>query len=45
MRRGFAERFVVFIRDNRNQRLGFSKEVFDKIGLPGREVPECKKSY
>jgi branched-chain amino acid transport system substrate-binding protein len=28
---------------NVNQRLGFSKEVFDKIGLPSRDVPECKK--
>jgi ABC-type branched-subunit amino acid transport system substrate-binding protein len=30
---------------NVQQRLGFSKEVFDRIGLPGREVPECKKTY
>jgi ABC-type branched-subunit amino acid transport system substrate-binding protein len=28
-----------------NERLGFSKEVFDRIGLPGREDPPCKKSY
>jgi ABC-type branched-subunit amino acid transport system substrate-binding protein len=34
---------VVKIVPNVNQRLGFSKEVFDKIGLPGRDVPECKK--
>ena len=34
---------VVKVVPNVNQRLGFSKEVFDKIGLPGREVPECKK--
>ena len=34
---------VVKVVDNVNQRLGFSKEVFDKIGLPGRDVPECKK--
>ncbi|MBW0002205.1 MAG: ABC transporter substrate-binding protein [Hyphomicrobiales bacterium] len=36
---------VVKIVPNVQQRLGFSKEVFDKIGLPGRDVPECKKSY
>ena len=36
---------VVKTVENVNQRLGFSKEVFDKIGLPGRDVPECKKSY
>ena len=34
---------VVKIVPNVNQRLGFSKDVFDKIGLPGRDVPECKK--
>ena len=34
---------VVKVVPNVNQRLGFSKEVFDKIGLPGRDVPECKK--
>ena len=34
---------VVKVVPNVNQRLGFSKEVFDKIGLPGRNVPECKK--
>jgi len=28
-----------------DQRLGFSKAVFDRIGLPGREVPVCKKTY
>jgi branched-chain amino acid transport system substrate-binding protein len=36
---------VVKVVPNVQQRLGFSKEVFDKIGLPGREVPECKKAY
>ncbi len=36
---------VVKVVPNVQQRLGFSKEVFDRIGLPGREVPECKKSY
>ena len=34
---------VVKVVPSVNQRLGFSKEVFDRIGLPGREVPECKK--
>jgi ABC-type branched-subunit amino acid transport system substrate-binding protein len=36
---------VVQVVPNVDQRLGFSKAVFDKIGLPGREVPVCKKSY
>ncbi len=36
---------VVKVVPNVQERLGFSKEVFDKIGLPGRDVPECKKSY
>jgi ABC-type branched-subunit amino acid transport system substrate-binding protein len=36
---------VVKVIPNVDQRLGFSKEVFDRIGLPGREIPECKKSY
>ena len=36
---------VVKVVPNVQQRLGFSKEVFDRIGLPGREIPECKKSY
>jgi branched-chain amino acid transport system substrate-binding protein len=36
---------VVKVVPNVQQRLGFSKEVFDRIGLPGREVPECKKIY
>jgi ABC-type branched-subunit amino acid transport system substrate-binding protein len=34
---------VVKVVANVNQRLGFPKEVFDKIGLPSRDVPECKK--
>jgi ABC-type branched-subunit amino acid transport system substrate-binding protein len=34
---------VVKTVPNVQERLGFSKEVFDKIGLPGREIPECKK--
>jgi branched-chain amino acid transport system substrate-binding protein len=36
---------VVQVVPNVKETLGFSKEVFDKIGLPGREVPVCKKSY
>jgi branched-chain amino acid transport system substrate-binding protein len=36
---------VVQVVPNVDQRLGFSKAAFDKIGLPGREVPVCKKSY
>jgi branched-chain amino acid transport system substrate-binding protein len=36
---------VVQVVPNVKERLGFSKEVFDKIGLPGREVPVCKKVY
>ena len=36
---------VVKVVPNVDQRLGFSKAAFDKIGLPGREVPVCKKSY
>jgi branched-chain amino acid transport system substrate-binding protein len=36
---------VVQVVPNVDQRLGFSKEVFDRIGLPGREVPVCKKNY
>lgn len=36
---------VVQVVPNVDQRLGFSKAVFDKIGLPGREVPVCKKNY
>ena len=36
---------VVQVVPNVNQTLGFSKEVFDRIGLPGREIPVCKKVY
>ena len=36
---------VVKIVPNVDERLGLSKAVFDKIGLPGREVPVCKKVY
>jgi branched-chain amino acid transport system substrate-binding protein len=36
---------VVQVVPNVDQKLGFSKDVFDRIGLPAREVPVCKKSY
>lgn len=36
---------LVKIKENVNQTLGIDSEAFAKIGLPGREVPECKKSY
>lgn len=35
---------VVQVVPNVDQRLGLSKAVFDKIGLPGREVPVCKRT-
>jgi len=34
---------LVKIRENVNQTLGIDPDVFAKIGLPGRDVPECKK--
>ncbi|HLW91238.1 MAG TPA: ABC transporter substrate-binding protein [Roseiarcus sp.] len=36
---------VVKVVPNVQERLGFSKDVFDKIGLPGRDNPACKKTY
>jgi branched-chain amino acid transport system substrate-binding protein len=36
---------VVKVLPNVNQTLGFEPAVFAKIGLPGREVPVCKKNY
>jgi branched-chain amino acid transport system substrate-binding protein len=36
---------VVQVVPNVKETLDLSKEVFDKIGLPGREVPVCKKVY
>ncbi len=36
---------VVKVVPNVQQRLGFSKAVFDKFVPPGRENPPCKKSY
>lgn len=43
--RGALVNKVVKVIPNVQERLGFSKEVFDRIGLPGREVPVCKKVY
>jgi len=34
---------VVKVVPNVNQTLGYDPAVFAKIGLPGRNVPECKK--
>ncbi len=36
---------VVRVVPNVNETLGFTKEVFDRIGLPGREIPVCQKTY
>ena len=36
---------VVKVIPNVQQRLGFSKAVFDKFVPPGRENPPCKKNY
>jgi branched-chain amino acid transport system substrate-binding protein len=36
---------VVNVVPNVNQTLGIAPAVFAKIGLPGREVPVCKKTY
>ena len=36
---------VVKVVPDVDQRLGLSKTAFDRIGLPAREVPVCKKSY
>ena len=36
---------VVKVVENVNQTLGYDEEKFRSIGLPGREVPECKASY
>jgi branched-chain amino acid transport system substrate-binding protein len=32
----------VKIVENVNQTLGYDEAEFRKIGLPGRDVPECK---
>ncbi|WP_420404278.1 ABC transporter substrate-binding protein [Nisaea sp.] len=36
---------LVKIKENVNQTLGIDEAAFAKIGLPGRETPECKTSY
>jgi branched-chain amino acid transport system substrate-binding protein len=36
---------VVQVVPNVDQRLGFSKAAFDRIGLPARDVPVCQKKY
>jgi ABC-type branched-subunit amino acid transport system substrate-binding protein len=36
---------VVKVVDNVNQTLGYDEDKFRSIGLPGREVPECKATY
>jgi branched-chain amino acid transport system substrate-binding protein len=36
---------VVAVVEDVNQTLGYDPETFKKIGLPGREIPECKTSY
>ena len=36
---------LVSLKEGVNQTLGIDPAVFAKIGLPGREVPECKSSY
>ncbi len=36
---------LIKVIENVNQTMGIDKEAFAKIGLPSREVPECKKSY
>lgn len=36
---------VVKVVENVDQRLGFSKEKFDEIGLPGRDNPPCQATY
>ena len=36
---------LVAIKENVNQTLGIDPEAFAKIGIPAREVPECKTSY
>ena len=34
---------LVAIKENVNQTLGIDPKVFATIGLPGRDIPECKK--
>lgn len=36
---------LVAMKENVNQTLGIDKDTFAAIGLPSRDVPECKTSY
>jgi len=36
---------MVSMKEGVNQTLGLEKAAFDAVGLPGRDVPECKSSY
>lgn len=36
---------VVAVVEDVNQTLGYDEQTFKAIGLPGRDVPECKQSY
>jgi branched-chain amino acid transport system substrate-binding protein len=36
---------VVKVVENVNQTLGYDEDTFRKIGLPARDVPECKAQY
>lgn len=36
---------LIKVIENVNQTMGIDKEAFAKIGLPSRDVPECKATY
>ena len=36
---------LIKVIENVNQTMGIDKEAFAAIGLPSRDVPECKTSY
>ena len=36
---------LVKVVPNVNQTMGIDPAIFKKIGVPGREVPVCQKSY
>ena len=36
---------LIKVIENVNQTMGIDEAAFAKIGLPSREVPECKKTY
>jgi hypothetical protein len=36
---------VAKVVENVNQTLSYDEETIRKIGLPGRDVPECKTTY